>query len=321
MINSGKKKKVYSACRDLASRSVYEDEYNKKNPKQALKYMQYTKVLIDFLVEQEFINSQNVEDIISRINDIVYVGNIKYDMYDLTTRYAGGLTKTLENGKKEITIQPYANERESEIAIYHELIHTLDGLDLSQVPGIMKQYAIIRALKRMPINPQLTDKYFEHTGMGILLLKEAVAVRVSQMAYAKIHKLNELECFPVKEIRDEDVVHARYPSNFEAYPIFQIIAMQYALNMKSIREKNISGRDTALLQMCKDAFNKDYTQIIFKDLNRDEDSTFSIIGRMGLICQKQYDESIGKMGISTGESTKVFNELISALRVKQKKIE
>ncbi len=115
-------------------------------------------------------------------------------------------------------------------------------------------------------------------GMGILLLKEAVAVRVSQMAYAKIHKLNELECFPVKEIRDEDVVHTRYPSNFEAYPIFQIIAMQYALNMKSIREKNISGRDTALLQMCKDAFNKDYTQIIFKDLNRDEDSTFSIIG-------------------------------------------
>lgn len=321
MINSGEKKKVYSACRDLASRSVYEDEYNKKNQKQALKYMQYTKALIDFLVEQEFINSQNVEDIISRINDIVHVGNIKYDMYDLTTRYSGGITKILENGKKEITIQPYANERKLEISIYHELIHTLDGLDLLQVPDIMKQYAIIRALKRTPINPQLTDKYFEYTKMGILLLKEAVAVRVSQMAYARIHKLNELECFPVKEIRDEDVVHSRYPSNFEAYPIFQIIAMQYALNMKSIREKNITGRDTALLQMCKDAFNKDYTQIVFKDLNRDEDSTFSIIGRMGLIYQKQYDELIGKMGISTGESTKVFNELIRALRVKQKKIE
>ena len=321
MLNNEEKKRVYSACRDLASRSLYEDEYNRKNPEQALKYMQYTKSLIDFLVEQEFINSQNVEDIISRINDIVYVGNIKYDMYDLTTRYARGLTKILGNGKKEITIQPYADDRDTEIATYHELIHTLDGLDLGQVPNIMKRYAIIRSLKRMPINPELTDKYFEHIGMGVVLLKEAVAVRVSQMAYARIHKLNELECFPVKEIRDEDIVHARYPSNFEAYPIFQILAMQYALNMKSIREKNISGRDTALLQMCKDAFNKDYTETIFKELNRDEDSTFTIIGKMGLICQKYYDESIGKMGISTVESTKVFNELINALRVKQKKME
>ena len=42
---------------------------------------------------------------------------------------------------------------------------------------------------------------------------------------------------------------------------------------------------------------------------------------MGLICQKQYDESIGKMRISTSESTKVFNELINALRVKEKKME
>lgn len=173
----------------------------------------------------------------------------------------------------------------------------------------------------MPINPQLTDKYFEYTGMGILLLKEAVAIRVSQMAYAKAHNLNELECFPIKEIRDDDIVRLRYPSNFETYPVFQILAMQYALNMKSIRKKNISGRNTALLQMCKDAFNKNYTQKIFKDLNRDEDSTFAIIGRMGLICQKQYDESIGKMGISTGDSTKVFNELISALRIRQKKME
>ena len=303
MLNNEEKKRIYSACKDLANRSLYEDEYNRKNPKQALEYMQYTKSLIDFLIEHEFINRQNLEDIISRINDIVYVGNIKHDGYDLVQKYAGGL------------------KREKEIATYHELIHTLDGLDLSQVPDIMKQYAIIRALKRMPINPQLTDKYFEYTAMGILLLKEAVAVRVSQMAYAKAHNLNELECFPIKEIRDDDIVKTRYPSNFEAYPIFQILSMQYALNMKSIREKNITGRDTALLQMCKNAFNKDYTQTVFKDLNRDEDSTFAIIGRMGLICQKQYDESIGKMGISTSESTKVFNELINALRVKEKKME
>lgn len=321
MLNNEEKKRIYSACRDLANRSLYEDEYNRKNPKQALEYMQYTKSLIDFLIEHEFINSQNLEDIISRINDIVYVGNIKHDRYDLVQKYAGGLTRNLDNGKKEITIQTYNSQREKEIATYHELIHTLDGLDLSQVPDIMKQYAIIRALKRMPINPQLTDKYFEYTAMGILLLKEAVAVRVSQMAYAKAHNLNELECFPIKEIRDDDIVKTRYPSNFEAYPIFQILSMQYALNMKSIREKNITGRDTALLQMCKNAFNKDYTQTVFKDLNRDEDSTFAIIGRMGLICQKQYDESIGKMGISTSESTKVFNELINALRVKEKKME
>lgn len=232
-----------------------------------------------------------------------------------------GLTITLDNGKKEIIIKTCNSQRDKEITTYHELIHTLDGLDLSQVPNIMQQYAFIRDLKRMPINPQLTDKYFKYTGMGILLLKEAVAERVSQMAYAKAHNLNELKCFPIREIRDDDVVRATYPTNFEAYPIFQILSMQYALNMKSIRQKNITGRDNALLQMCKDAFNKDYTQTVIKDLNLDEDSTFAIIGRMGLICQKQYDEAIGKMGISTGESTKVFNELLKALRVKEKKME
>lgn len=321
MLNNEEKKRVYSACRDLANRSLYEDEYNRKHPDQALEYMQYTKSLIDFLIEHEFINSQNLEDITSRINDIVYVGNIKHDGHDLVQRYAGGLTRILDNGKKEITIQTYKNQREKEIATYHELIHTLDGLDLSQIPDIMQKYAAIRYFKKMPINPQLTDKYFEYTGMGILLLKEAVAVRVSQMAYAKAHNLNELECFPIRDIRDDDVVRATYPTNFEAYPIFQILSMQYALNMKNIRQKNITGRDNALLQMCKEAFNKDYTQTVIKDLNRDEDSTFAIIGRMGLICQKQYDEAIGKMGISTGESTKVFNELLKALRVKEKKME
>ena len=43
MLNNEEKKRIYSACRDLANRSLYEDEYNRKNPKQALEYMQYTK--------------------------------------------------------------------------------------------------------------------------------------------------------------------------------------------------------------------------------------------------------------------------------------
>lgn len=70
------------------------------------------------------------------------MGNIKHDGDDLVQRYAGGLTRILDNGKKEITIQTYENQREKEIATYHELIHTLDGLDLSQVPDNMQLYVI-----------------------------------------------------------------------------------------------------------------------------------------------------------------------------------